>query len=147
QGVGGIQCVLDVLQHGAPGIGVRHAVHLQLRGRGSHAATSRQRSNSRLTGSSSRYSTASSVNTTAQTQARVPDMSSWLRVTARAAPTPSDDASSSAITATFQAVPSALIQAGNKYDSTCGVYKSSTRMCQGRRKALAMSLRWWSSVR
>ena len=84
-------------------------------------------------GSSTRYSSPSSTSTTALIQASVPDMSSWARLTARAAPTPSLTDSSYAITTTFQALPSATIQTGNRYESTCGTYRSRMRMCQGRR--------------
>ena len=42
-------------------------------------------------------------------------------------------ASSSAITATFQALPSAVTQAGKRYDSTCGPYTSRNAMPMGSR--------------
>src|SRR5690606_31433057 len=66
-----------------------------------HDGTSRQRSTSRLMGSSSRYSTASSKATTATIQAMVALVSRCERDTASAAPTPSWVASSSAITTIF----------------------------------------------
>src|SRR5690606_10456236 len=84
------------------------------------ACGSRQRSTSRLIGSSSRYSTASSRPTTAVIQAIVVAVSRCERDTASAAPTPSCVDSNSAITTTFHDVPSAAIQAGNRYETTCG---------------------------
>src|SRR5690606_30740939 len=128
----GADVEVDAFEHRAQGEGVRQAPDFQARsasgdrrvrrgaraGHGRHRARVhagiRQRSISRLIGSSRRYSTASSRPTTALIQASVAAVSRCERVTASAAPTPSLAASSSAITTTFQEMPSAVIQAGNR---------------------------------
>src|SRR5699024_10448606 len=109
QGLAAADAQADVVEDFDDAVFVEQVVDFQLLH--AHAFSScRQRSTCRLIGSSSRYSVASSAASTATTQARVPEVSSWARVTASAAPTPSELLSSSAITTTFQDVPSAVIQ-------------------------------------
>src|SRR5690606_28239027 len=128
----GADLEIDLLQHGAQREGVPKAADFQppgwlasgnasprdgvdrQRGLGRVHDCGRQRSISRLSGSNSKYSTASSSPTTAPIQASVEAVSRCERLTARAAPTPSLEASSSAITTTFHEMPSAVIQAGNR---------------------------------
>src|SRR5690606_21370035 len=103
---------VDVRQDFVTREGVRYTAHNELRR--THVAASRQRSTSRLIGSSSRYSTASNRPTTATIHAMVEAVSRCERDTASAAPTPSCVDSSSAITTTFQEMPSAAIHAGKR---------------------------------